>query len=327
MSNHRPTRREILAGAAAASALLAAPTIARSAPPVIRLGGPAFGTRWNLTIQPQADTERLAAVVSDIVGHMDRLMSPWRTDSVLSAFNRRQDTSWVKVGNEIASVMDGCRTVHHQSGGAFDAAVGPLVARYGFGPISATPAPASAVFKVSGDELAKSHPALTADLCGVAKGYALDRIVGAIFEEGEKSFVLDLGGEIAVRGLHPEGRHWQVAVEDPRPGHDGAAEIVGLAGLSIATSGDKQNAYAIGKRHFSHIIDPQKAAPVDAATASVSVIAKSGMLADAWATALMAAGAAGPAIAERNSIDALFLLREGEGFRRIAVGRFDDHLA
>ena len=327
MSHHRPTRRQLLAGAAVASALLAAPTIARSATPVIRIGGSAFGTRWNLTIQQQADTERLAAVVSDIVGHVDRLMSPWRTDSVVSAFNRRQDTSWVQVGNEVASVMDICQTVHHQSGGAFDAAVGPLVARYGFGPISASPAPAEAVFDVSGDALAKSHPALTADLCGVAKGYALDRIVRAISEQGERNFVLDLGGEISARGLHPEGRHWQVAIEDPRPGRDGAAEIVGLAGLSIATSGDKQNAYAVGQRRFSHIIDPRKAAPVDAATGSVSVIAESGMLADAWATALMAAGAAGPAIAERNSINALFLLREGEGLRRIAVGRFDDHLA
>lgn len=327
MSHRRPTRRQLLVGAAAASVLFPAPAIARSVRPVTRIGGLAFGTRWNLTIRLGADAELLAAVVSDIVEHVDRLMSPWRADSVISDFNRRQDTGWMQVGNEITRVMNSGQAVHHRSGGAFDVAVGPLVARYGFGPIQAVPPPTEAAFSVSEDALAKSHPSLTADLCGVAKGYALDQIVDAISRLGEKDFVLDLGGEISTRGLHPDGRGWQVAVEDPRPFTAGAAEIVALADMSIATSGDRLNAYVIGNRRFSHVIDPLKAAPVDGATASVSVIAASGMVADAWATALMAAGADGPTVAERNGIDALFLLREGERLRRVSVSRFDQHLA
>src|SRR5690606_31004914 len=106
--------------------------------------------------------------------------------------------------------------------------------------------------------------------------------------------VIDLGGEIAAFGLHPDGRNWRVAVEDPRPARTGAAEVVQLEDRAIATSGDKVNGFTLAARRYSHIIDPATAAPVETATASVSVIAADAATADGWATALMAAGADGP---------------------------------
>ena len=84
--------------------------------------------------------------------------------------------------------------------------------------------------------------------------------------------------------------------------------------------------YDIGSRRFSHIIDPATREPVESRLASVSVLAPTGREADGWATALMAAGGAGPALAGRRGISALFLFREGDGLRRTVTGHFAQHL-
>ena len=161
---------------------------------------------------------------------------------------------------------------------------------------------------------------MTVDLCGIAKGYALDQMVSVLREHGEENFIVDLGGEVAALGHHPNGRSWQIAVEDPRHGHVRSAEIIALAGRAIATSGDKVNGYTLGGRRYSHIIDPTTEEPVEGAAASVSVIADNAMLADGWATALVSAGVKGPALAQRNGLDALFFFNEEASLRRVAVG-------
>lgn len=327
MTQGRLTRRLVLAGTIAAVASLAAPALARRSAPTGRIGGPAFGTWWDLTLPSRLDAEPLRPVLEAVLDRVDRLMSPWRPDSAIAGFNAAHHVDWLPLNGEIITVARAAATLRRASDGAFDPAVGPLVGRWGFGPINGEGPPTDTAFVASGDALRKRQPDLTLDLCGIAKGYALDRMVRVLLELGVEDFVIDLGGEVATQGRHPEGRNWQVAVEDPRPGYGGAAEILALAGRAIATSGDKINAYTLGSRRYSHIIDPATAEPVQGAMASVSVIASSAMLADGWATALMAAGADGPALAERNALDALFLLRNGTGLLRVPVGRFDAHLA
>jgi FAD:protein FMN transferase len=321
------TRREALATGVAAAASLAAPALARASAPTVGIGGPAYGTWWNATLRAGADAEALRVMVEETLGRIDRLMSPWRPDSAITGFNDRPSVNWQPVDAEVSTVVRAALAARQASARAFDASVGPLVGRWGFGPIASAMVPAQAEVAVGDDALRKDDPGLTLDLCGIAKGYALDRIVSALLHRGEQDFVVDLGGEIAARGQHPAGRSWQVAIEDPRQGVSGAAEIVALNGRAIATSGDKANGYTLGARRYSHIIDPATAAPVEGAAASVSVIAGNAMMADAWATALMAAGDGGPALAEANGLDALFLVREGPGLLRVPVGRFDDHLA
>jgi len=95
----------------------------------------------------------------------------------------------------------------------------------------------------------------------------------------------------------------------------------------VATSGDRANGYDLDHRRYSHIIDPATREPVTGALASVSVLMESACLADGWATALMAAGDAGPTLADRNGISALFLFRDGANLRRVLTGTFGRHFA
>lgn len=327
MYQQHPTRRSVLASGLAVAATLPLPALARSPSPVERIGGVAFGAGWTVALPQEPGAQGLSEEIGALLGRIDALMSPWRGDTAIGAFNARATTEWVPADREFVEVVRVALQVSEASAGAFDPSVGPLVGRWGFGPIKSDLPPGPASFEVADDAIRKSHPVLTLDLCGIAKGYALDCIMRLLLQRGHMNFVVDIGGEVAAWGDHPAGRKWRIAVEDPRPDHAGVAEVASLRGLAIATSGNRANGYTLGKRRYSHIIDPVSAAPVISASASVSVIGESAMAADAWATALMAAGDGGPALAERNGLDALFLVPDGALLKRIAVGRFDDHVA
>jgi thiamine biosynthesis lipoprotein len=306
---------------------LAMPALARTPASTQTVTGPAFGTQWRVVLRAGADPIRLREMIERLLARIDMQLSPWQAESTIGRFNRLQSTDWYRADEAVVTVAKAALAVRSASGGCFDPAVGPLVNQWGFGPITGELG-ADRGFELGEAALRKHDGELTLDLCGIAKGYALDRLVSLLMDEGEEDFVADLGGEIALRGSHPSGRGWQVAIEDPRPDESGAAEIVALGNRAIATSGDKINAFNLGARRFSHIIDPATGEPVATTIASVSVIADEAMIADGWATALMAAGERGPALAEQNSLDALFVFRDGlGGLERISTHCFAAHIA
>ncbi len=303
------------------AACLAAPAVARGAPPVHVLEGAAFGTGWRITLPTHRPADNLRRHVEALIADLDLAFSPWRDDSVLSRFNAG-GTLEMSVGAELAKVTQTALAIAAESDGCFDPTVGPLVARWGFGPIAHGNALPGGWRGLSADDrhLGREDPTLTLDLCGIAKGYALDRLTALVLEMGQDDLLIDLGGELAARGRHPSGRVWQVGIEDPRPEVDGLAGRIGLDGICVATSGIRANGYDIGDRRYSHIIDTTTQEPVEVALCSVSVSAPSAQEADAWATALMAAGDKGPSLANDRGIAALFLFRESGGLRHVASG-------
>lgn len=325
----RPTtldRRGFLALGAAFCLAACAPSYARGAPALTALSGSAFGTQWSVSLPAGENLAGLPERLAALFAQLDLAFSPWRADSVVAKFNAGA-TRDMAVTDEIANVTGAALAIAHASGGAFDPTVGPLVARWGFGPIHGSASRSRGWLGLTADNghLAKTETDLTLDLCGIAKGHAVDRTVALLLDAGNEHFLVNLGGELAARGRHPSGRAWQVGVEHPLPGSDDIAGVLRLDGMAVATSGDRANGYDIGRRRYSHIIDPSKSEPVDSMLASVSVLSKNARDADGWATALMAAGGAGPDLARRRNLSALFLFRHGESLRSVATGDFRLH--
>lgn len=314
-----PTRRHMLAMTGAA--ILTAPALHAGAPAVATMTGRAFGTDWRVTLPADRDPEGLRTGLEGLLAEIDRMMSPWRADSEICGFNRADVSQ--PVSAETVHVAQAALMLAATSDGWFDPSVGPLVHRWGFGPIEGE-AGGWRGLRAEGDLLAKDQPGLTLDLCGIAKGRALDLMADRLAEAGHKHFLIDLGGELAAGGAHPSGRPWQVAVENPSA--PGAAAVVALSDLRVATSGTGVQGYDLRDHHYSHIIDPRRDAPVEGPLASVSVLSHSAMLADGWATALTAAGPEGPALARRHSLDALFLFRDTTGLRAETTGNFARHM-
>lgn len=313
------TRRDFVLGCGALA--LAAAHPARAAEGA-SLSGRAFGGTWKVVLTDGARAQALAPEIGAVLAGIDRSMSPFAPDSAISRFNAGDTRDWQAADRDFAAVTAEALRMAALSGGAFDPSVGPDVARYGFGPIHGVRTGSFEGFAVSEDAIRKEDPRLTLDLCGIAKGHALDAVAARIQATGIADYLIEIGGEVAARGTGPDGLPWRIGIADPVAG--GVYARLSADALTLATSGDAVNAYAVGGRRYSHTIDPATGEPVRNTVASVTVAGPTGAAADALATALVVLGPGrGLVLADTLDVGALFLLRGESGLVARANARFE----
>lgn len=300
-----------------------------------------MGTRWSATLDgvgPQ-DLPGLRLELSAAVDRVDAQMSPWKPDSDLVRLNRAPVGAWVDLPGEMLEVLDCALNVQRESGGAFDPCAGSLVNAWGFGaerdtpdaqairaaremaPVPGRPVAGLEVERSAGR--ARKLGPMQVDLCGIAKGYAVDCMAEVLRRHGVEHALAALDGELRAVGGQASGAPWAVALERPETGLRAVQGVVELEDLAVATSGDYRRYLDVGGVRVAHTMDVRRGAPVNNAVASVTVLARSCMLADAWATALLVGGAdEGLAMARRMGLDALFLVRRPHGLVQVGLGRF-----
>lgn len=305
----------------------------------ITLHGPTMGTRWSVSLDAdkQLDATALQHDLAKAVEQVDAQMSPWRADSDLLRLNAAPPGDWVNLPAEMMEVLACALEVRQQSAGTFDPFVGALVNAWGFGAVRDAPdaqaiRAAGPLTPQPGDtslELAPpagralKHRPLELDLCGIAKGYAVDRMVNVLRQYGVRHALAALDGELRALGKQASDRPWAVALESPDTGRRAVHSVIELDNLAVATSGDYRRFLQVGDVQLAHTMDARRCAPVNNQVASVTVLAPSCMLADAWATALLVAGPQeGLALAQRMRLDVLYLLRKPEGLVEVGLGRF-----
>ena len=129
------------------------------------------------------------------------------------------------------------------------------------------------------------------DLGGIAKGYASDRLADIFAQYGVDSALVSLGGNVYARGAKPGGQAWSVAVQHPE--QEGYAAMLSLSDAFAVTSGGYQR-YFTGPDGtvYQHILSPKTGWPVQGDLLSVTIVADSGTMADAYSTALYVMGLA-----------------------------------
>lgn len=305
------TRRSLLLGAAATG--ICTPLAGFAAGPRA-IGGHAFGSYWRM-VAPDVDVAVVTQAIDAVITRTNDAMSPYLAASELTLFNQTESVDWVPLSADLAIVMHEALATAEASNGVFDPTVGPIVGRYGFGPMRGTRIGGVGDLELRRRALRKAKPGLSIDLCGIAKGWALDRIAEVLDTLGAQSYLVELGGEAYVRGRSRWDRDWRVAV-------DGTNVALGLRDQAVATSGILSQGYRIGAQRYGHIIDPRIEAPATGDLLSVSVIAPTGIQADAWATALFAQGTdAAIVTAEAQELAAVLILKDGSGTKAVATDR------
>lgn len=261
---------------------------------MVDLRGETMGTGWSVRFAAPAGCEP-AAVEAAILARLDIIiaeMSHWRADSLISAYNRAEPGTWHPLPPDFARVVEAAIGVAAASDGAFDPTIGRLVDLAGFGPDPALrnrdPVRLGSALGNAGwrrlryrDGRLLQPGGLALDFSGIAKGHAVDVVADRLRELGIGHALVEIGGELVGRGIRPDGDPWWVDLEDP-PGIALPPFRIALHGLAVATSGDY--------RRGSHTLDPRNGGATASGLHSVSVIHKSCMLADAWATALTVLG-------------------------------------
>lgn len=302
-----------------------------------------MGTLYTVRVaRPPAhvDAGLLRNVIDAELDKIDRVMSGYRPDSEVSRFNAATSTDWIEVAPELARVVAVAQEVSAQSAGAFDVTVAPLVRLWGFGPSKSEPVelPDGATLaaqraltgytklhvRMEPAALRKDEPALTVDLNGIAPGFAVDQIARRFDELGIENYMIDIGGEVRLRGTNAQRQPWRIAVEHPVDTSAPPYAILALSDVSVTTSGEYRQFYARDGRRYSHTIDPRTGEPVAHTLASVVVVHPQAIYADAWATAFNVLGPEeGHALAKRLGIDVLFLTLQNGQLRERSAAQFD----
>lgn len=310
--------------------------------PQLELSGQAMGTTFKvLLVAPQEslDTEALDAEIVAALQTVDALASTWRDDSELTVLNNDLSIDWIPVTREFCDLLDQSLAISKTTGGAFDPTIGPLVNLWGFGPDGQIVEPPSSADVVAakhrvGFDLLEADCAerlvrkdvadLYIDLSGWAKGYAVDQVADLLNTHSVANYLVEIGGELRVKGQNSEGGKWAIGIEAPSTSARVPHAVLNVTDASVATSGDYRNYFEHDGQRFSHTIDPRTGHPVTHKLAAVTVVNPSAAYADAMATALLVLGPDdGPALARELGIAGYFLVRDQTEIQEITTPDFD----
>ncbi|WP_422448915.1 MULTISPECIES: FAD:protein FMN transferase [unclassified Endozoicomonas] len=169
--------------------------------------------------------------------------------------------------------------------------------------------------------------ALFVDLSSIAKGYGVDQAAAALRAQGIEDFMVEVGGEVLVQGVKPNGSPWRLAVIGPEMGKNGVSALVEPLDKALATSGDYLNFFEVDGKRYSHTINPVTGWPEAKRVAEVAVIADTSARADALATMFMVLGdEKGLELANRLGIAARFAYYTDEGFATVTSEAFKPYL-
>jgi len=228
----------------------------------------------------------------------EALLSRFDDGSALSELNRRAGGAPWHAPDELLAVLSMAAHLRASTGGAFDVAVEPLMRVWGFhGARVAAPLPhevaeaesavRAAVVRI-GDRsvhLPARHTQL--DLGGIGVGYGLDRAAAVLRARGIEAALLEVSGDVIALGAPPGSPGWPVDIVGP--GSSGPLQTAMLRNRALATSASRGAVIRLGTVERGHLMDPRDAWS-QPAIRQATVVASSGVLADALSTAAAVSG-------------------------------------
>ena len=259
-----------------------------------------MGTTYSVITFGPAD-DGLKAFCDSVLVAVNASLSTYIPTSTISRINACSDSCLVD--DHFQRVYKVSQQVFQASEGLFDPTVMPLVNAWGFGYEEIKQPPDSSMIdslselvgfdrsSVEEGILIKQAPELSFDFGGVAKGYGVDVLLGALKERGFENVLVEIGGEISCSGLKPDEQPWRVSIEKPVADPTGNSREVQmnieLSDASMASSGNYRNFYLHEGNVIAHEIDPRTGFPLLGEVLAVTVVSDKCSVADAWATALM----------------------------------------
>lgn len=298
---------------------------------VVYIHGPTMGTSYNITIVSPPENIKQTLLKQDIdqlLKAVNQEMSTYIVDSDIMQFNRKQPGSSQIIKDDFLQVLLLSQNIAELTAGYFDITIGPLVELWGFGRNQNQGVPSAEAIKEAKDRVGWQYLSIDSanktiqkqrsiwlDVSAVAKGFAVDKVAELLDTKGVQHYLVEIGGEMRVKGHNRQQQLWRVGIEKPSLLQKQAQQLVQFTDSAIATSGDYRNYFEENGKRFSHTIDPNTGIPVRHNIASVSVIASTAARADALATALNVLGeTAALELANKEQLAAYFIFYDDTKF-------------
>lgn len=273
-----------------------------------------------VTVTAFCEDETLGKV-GRLVTELDAKLSRTKADSDIGRLNA-SGAAGVTVGEDAAKLLAEALACCAESDGVFDITVAPLTDLWNVGGDSPRVPSAAQIadamlcvgwkyLTVEGNFARFEYEGMSCDLGGIAKGYAADKAVELLREDGVSSALLQIGSSIYVLGEKPDGSAYTVGIRDPDGGANDYVGTVPLKDKYITSSGDYERYFEAGGKRYCHIFDTALGYPIDNDLRSVTVITDSGTRGDYLSTTLFCLGLEnGLRKCESEGISALFITKD-----------------
>ena len=261
--------------------------------------GLVFGTMYKITYQSK---ENLKKDIEAELQKVNNSLSPFSKESVITRINNNEEMT---ADSMFTYVFRLAKDISQETYGAFDITVAPLVNAWGFGFKKSTGVDSLIVdslrqmigyqkIDLQNHRITKKDPRIMLDCSAIAKGFGVDAVARLLERKGIKNYMVDIGGEVVVKGKNPSKGLWRIGINKPIDDslavNQDLQTILEITDLGLATSGNYRNYYYKDGKKYAHTIDPRTGYPVQHNILSSTVIAKDCMTADALATAFMVMG-------------------------------------
>ena len=274
---------------------------------VYYIRGEAQGTTYGITYIAQKPIEKTA--VDSILKVIDLSMSTYIDNSLITKINKGEH---LPIDPHFEKVLSASMDIYSESEGVFDPSIGQLINAWGFGKKENHTPPTqkqidsllalTGMDKVhvattpEGTFVEKDNPNIQLNFNAIAQGYTSDVIADYFLSKHITNFIVEVGGEIVIHGRNTlKGKSWTIGIDNPLQKPDEDREIVATVELTdcgLATSGNYRKLWtdSLTGQKYVHTLNPKTGRPQPSNLLSATVIAPSAMLADGYATTLMALG-------------------------------------
>ena len=269
----------------------------------IQITGTAQGTTYSI-IYYASDSIVRKKQADSIFFSIDSSLSIYKPYSLISRFNG--GTDGIQMDKHLETVVRKSIAIYSETGGISDITVYPFVQLWGFGTKKFTAIPDSATLRsllpcigadkifINGKRLEKKMPCIKIDINGIAQGYTVDVIADFLENRRIKNYLVEVGGELRVRGHKPPGNDpFTVGIEGPPDDSlddPVIKKVIHPEDGAVTSSGNFRRYVESNGKHYPHLIDPKTGYPFQNELISVTVRAKDAITADGYDNALMGMG-------------------------------------
>lgn len=286
--------------------------------------GMVFGTIYKITYQSK---ENLKPEIEAALQKVDNSLSPFNKQSVITHVNNNEN---MEVDSLFTQVFQLSKEISEETHGAFDITVAPLVNAWGFGFKNATNVTDAVIDSLQefvgidkidliNGKIVKKDPRVILDCSAIAKGYGVDCVARLLDSKGVKNYMIDIGGELVMKGKNPKMETWRIGINKPIDDslsvNQELQTVLEITDVGLATSGNYRNFYYKDGKKYAHTIDPRTGYPIQHNILSSTVVAKDCATADAYATSFMVLGldSAKTICNAHPELDAYFIYTKEDG--------------
>ncbi len=236
-----------------------------------------MGSRFEITVvhRDEATARQAIEAAYAEIERIEDMISSWRASSETSAVNRLAGVSPQPVSQELFNLVRRSVKLSQLTDGAFDLTFAGVGKLWDFNNPSPTVPEEAAIRaalshvgyqKIVLDSAARSiyldDPGARIGFGAIGKGYAANRAVWVLKEQGMAGGVVNAGGDLVAFGEQEDGTPWNIGIAHPRQ-RDRIFARLHLTETAVVTSGDYESFFILDGKRYAHIIDPRTGFPVD----------------------------------------------------------------